>query len=211
MSILRPREPCSSPQPSAAPQIAGLILAGGQSSRMGTDKALVSWQGTPLLQRVCEAACRCCAMVFILTPWPERYQEILPSQCQPLLEILPGQGPLLALQQGLQKISAPWVLLLACDLPHLQPALLGQWISQLSQLSPQTLAYVPYHAGRWQPFCGFYRQQSHESLSVYIDQGGRSFQGWLSQSSIEGFFPDADSAPMLFNCNTPQDLQIQED
>jgi molybdopterin-guanine dinucleotide biosynthesis protein A len=78
-----------------------LILAGGQSSRMGEDKALIEVDHQPLLQRVCHVAITLSSAIYILTPWPERYQAIVPTDCHFLPESQPNQGPLVALANGL--------------------------------------------------------------------------------------------------------------
>lgn len=63
-------------------KITAIILAGGKSSRMGRDKALLPVDGVPLLQKVCEVAVALCDRVYIVTPWQERYQHFLPVGCE---------------------------------------------------------------------------------------------------------------------------------
>lgn len=190
--------------------VAALILAGGQSRRMGTDKALLSLQGNPMLQRVHDTADRCCISVYVLTPWPDRYRAILPASVQFLTEDPAGHGPLVALCQGLQLIKADWTLLLACDLPHLRAEILQHWISQLAHTPSTILARVPRQHRYWEPLCGFYSDQCQPALAEYILKGGRSFQGWLSQLPVEAIPVEAAIAPMLRNCNTPKDLKYLE-
>lgn len=189
---------------SSALSVTGFVLAGGQSTRMGTDKALVCWQGMPMLQRVCQTALQCCNPVYVHTPWPERYQHVLPSDCLPLKETEPGQGPLVALLAGLTQLQATWVLLLACDLPLLQPDILKQWLTLLTH--SKTLAVVPYQADRWEPLCGFYHHQSRSSLQSFLQHGGQSFQHWLSTIPTQKITLDVAAQAMLWNCNSPKDL-----
>ncbi|MGL5080465.1 MAG: molybdenum cofactor guanylyltransferase [Microcoleaceae cyanobacterium] len=186
--------------------VIALILAGGQSSRMGQDKALVLFRGQPLLRTVYDVAAICCETIALLTPWPERYVGILPENCQFLVESCPSQGPLLALAQGLGKIEADWILLLACDLPLLESKVLQTWIEQLAQVPESVLAVVPWQTSGWEPLCGFYRSTAQENLRRFIQQGGNSFQIWLSQIPTHPLPIDPVVAPMLRNCNTPEDL-----
>jgi molybdopterin-guanine dinucleotide biosynthesis protein A len=66
---------------------------------------------------------------------------------------------------------------------------------------------VPYQNSRWEPLCGFYRQQSLPSLQSFIDQGGRSFQVWLNQISAIPLPVGEPEAVMLSNCNTLEEFE----
>ncbi|NJL80545.1 MAG: molybdenum cofactor guanylyltransferase [Richelia sp. RM2_1_2] len=184
-----------------------LILAGGKSSRMGTDKALVIYQGKPILQRVYQVAAVCTEQVYVLTPWAERYQNILPSNCQYLIETQPGRGPMNGLCEGLAQITADWILLLACDLPLLNIEILQSWINKLPQIPTSTLALVPQRSQFWEPMCGFYRKEVKAELDTFLKAGKASFQELLSNIEVEALNIDEKTALMLFNCNYPGDLE----
>lgn len=201
--------------------LTALVLAGGRSSRMGRDKALISIQGAPLLQQVCEVALQCTTRVYVVTPWVERYQPILPVACQWIQEFsLPesgqSQGPLVGFTQALGQIETEWVLLLACDLPQLQADVLHCWIGQLQHMREQSrvaglpnsslpIALLPRQSKGWEPLCGFYQRACLPDLVEFVAQGGRSFQPWLAQHGVQELA--VPNSQMLFNCNTPEDLQ----
>lgn len=195
--------------------LAAVILAGGRSSRMGRDKALISVGDETLIQRTCRIALQCTDRAYIVTPWPDRYQPALPNTVSFIAEApSPGQagtfqGPLMALITALSVLrtkedSPAWVLALACDMPNLSAAVLATWRDELDYLEPSYLAYLPKHQQRWEPLCGFYRVTALESLKQYADTGRRSLQAWLNQQAIAPI-PDIDEA-MLANVNTPGDL-----
>lgn len=193
--------------------LAAIVLAGGQSSRMGQDKALIAVKGLPLLRQVCELATQLASPVYVVTPWTERYEKIVPSGCQLIREVsMPGegktrtQGPLVGLAQGLRQVKTEWVLALACDLPRLEQAEVQRWIGKLPEVSPDAIALLPRHQqGWWEPLCGFYRRRTLPLMEAYIAGGGRSFQGWLAQHPVEEL--QLSDREMLFNCNTPADLE----
>lgn len=190
--------------------LSAIVLAGGQSSRMGRDKALISFQGVPLLQRVCEVALNCTNRVYVVTPWPDRYQDIVPDTCRLIQEIsLPGttepHGPLVGFARGLAYIETDWVLLLACDLPQLQVKVLQDWATHLEKTTEDAIALLPRHPKGWEPLCGFYRRQCLPLLNQFIEQGGRSFQHWLAQHFVQEL--PISNTQVLFNCNTPSDLE----
>ena len=188
--------------------LSAIILAGGYSSRMGTDKALIEIQGVPLLQRTATLIQAYADSVYIITPWIERYQTIVPVHCHLLREICPSgktRGPLVAFAQALDHVLTDWVLLLACDLPNLTPLVLEEWLKTLDQLSDDVMAYLPRHAKGWEPLCGFYRSSCLTALDSFIHGGGRSFQQWLELNPVKELFVSDRS--VLLNCNTPMDLQ----
>ncbi|MEA5421331.1 molybdenum cofactor guanylyltransferase [Spirulina sp. CCNP1310] len=187
--------------------VAGLILAGGKSSRMGSDKALKRWQGVPLILRVYEAIAPVVTQVSLLTPWPERYCEILPPACQRLQELEPHQGPAFAIAQGLAQIQAPWLLVVACDLPCLDSGMLIRWREKLADLSPHTQALIPRWGERWEPLCGFYRGDLGPKLGAYLDQGGRSLQGFFNAIEVQALGIEEADLSHFHNCNTPADLE----
>jgi molybdenum cofactor guanylyltransferase len=193
---------------SPSQQVTALILAGGRSRRMGADKALVSWQGIPLLGRVFAVAQACCTQVCVLTPWPERYQTLLPSTVNWLVEPPTFAGPMAALVQGMEAIQTPWVLLLACDMPQLDGAVLMQWMQALPK--NKAIAHVPYHQNRWEPLCGFYHIDALPSLKAYVAEHGdrASFQKWLQAINAVPLAVDIAISPMFFNCNTPKELTV---
>ena len=188
--------------------LTALVLAGGQSSRMGQDKALIPIQGTPLLQQVCQVALQCTSEVYVVTPWINRYQALLPKSCkfiqEPPWSGAKPQGPLVGFAQGLAQVQTEWVLLLACDLPRLRVEVLQEWVQELATVPGEAIAVLARQTNRWEPLCGFYRQSCLASLTCFIEQGGRSFQAWLAQHPVQELPPT--DAQMFFNCNTPKDV-----
>jgi molybdopterin-guanine dinucleotide biosynthesis protein A len=193
--------------------ISAIILAGGQSTRMGRDKALLELDQRPLIQHVCQVAQAIAHPVFIVTPWIERYQSAVPETCQFIQEALlldetKPHGPLLGFAQGLAHIRTEWVLLLACDLPRLDAAVLQETVNALESVPEEAIAFLPKNPKGWEPLCGFYRSRCLAELTVYIEQGGRSFQRWLDQAIVAEL--TLSDPQILFNCNTPDDLVMLE-
>jgi molybdenum cofactor guanylyltransferase len=126
--------------------ITAIILAGGKSSRMGTDKALLEVNGKTLLQQVCEAASGCCSKILIITPWIDRYLHLpLPSISEFVLE-QNTTTPIQAFHLGAEKIrnnsQVQWILLLACDLANLNSDTITEWSENLPELPSQSQAYL---------------------------------------------------------------------
>ncbi|MEA5502560.1 molybdenum cofactor guanylyltransferase [Halotia wernerae UHCC 0503] len=209
--------------------LTAIVLAGGKSSRMGRDKALLLIEGVPLLQRVCGIAERCADTVYIVTPWPERYRHLLLPRCQFIQEVsLPlidnnveiqentetlifsptthTHGPLVGFAQGLVQVKTDWVLLLACDLPKLQIDILQAWAAELDHVEDEAIAALTCSNRGWEPLCGFYRRRCLPQLLEFINQGGRSFQQWLKHHPVQVL--SLPTPEILFNCNTPEDWAL---
>jgi molybdopterin-guanine dinucleotide biosynthesis protein A len=183
-----------------------IILAGGKSSRMGKNKALIPVNNKPLLIRTYEVAIKVSKLVYIISPYSEQYQLILPPNCQFIQEEKNRfAGPLIAFYQGLLHIETEWVFLLACDLPLLDATEIKNWIDSLAKVSPKAIAFLPKNIKGWEVLCGFYRRNCLSSLQKFINQGGNSFQLWLKNNLVEPI--PIKNKQILFNCNTPQDLQ----
>ncbi|MBF2026924.1 MAG: molybdenum cofactor guanylyltransferase [Oscillatoriales cyanobacterium C42_A2020_001] len=196
--------------------LSAIVLAGGQSSRMGQDKAHILIQGIPLLRRTCEVALQCSSQVFVVTSRVEGYRSLLPDRCQLIQERFVSNessphGPLVGFSQGLLLVQTVWVLLLACDLPYLQADILQRWMAQIDD-KEEVSAWLPQTEHGWEPLCGFYQTACLQSLLLFIQQGGRSFQSWLAGEVVRAIAFSSDPVQqqqerrMLFNCNTPEDL-----
>jgi molybdenum cofactor guanylyltransferase len=182
---------------------------------MGRDKASLEIDGIPLIRRIYDVVSKCrdlagqqlaaTGQIYVVTPWPQRYESMLPATCHFLPDRSPDCGPLVAFSNSLPAIETTWVLLLACDLPNLATEIVQTWIDRLPAIPAESVAYLAKHPHKgWEPLCGFYRQICDQSLRAYIDARGRSFQGWLQLQLVTELVV-ADSN-CLVNCNTPTDL-----
>ncbi|NJK34894.1 MAG: NTP transferase domain-containing protein [Oscillatoriales cyanobacterium SM2_2_1] len=189
---------------------AAVILAGGQSRRMGQDKALLPWRGTTLLGHSMAIAQELAPRVYVVSG---RDYGIAPHDpvVQWVAEPHP-QGPWSGFELGLAvaiAADAAWILVLACDLPRLEVAELGHWAAGLSALPQNVSALIPHVEGQWQCLCGFYHRQCWGLWQRYRVGGGRAFQPWLNQGAQEGWVRAlTDVPPGLFtNCNTLAEWQ----
>ncbi|HFD40695.1 MAG TPA: molybdenum cofactor guanylyltransferase, partial [Anaerolineae bacterium] len=109
-------------------QISGIVLAGGQSRRLGRDKALLEIEGRPLLARTVHTLAALSDDLIVVTNAPERYAPLgLPVRF--VADEKPGIGSLMGLYSGLKAAHHPYALVVACDMPFLNPALLRYLLS----------------------------------------------------------------------------------
>ncbi len=110
--------------------VTAIILAGGQSRRMGRDKAFIEFEGKPLIARVIERVQNVAAEVLIIANDNASYARFgLPI----INDVYPGKGSLGGIYSGLLAASHEHALAVACDMPFLNEALLRYLISLASQ------------------------------------------------------------------------------
>ena len=106
--------------------ITGAILTGGDSTRMGRDKIGVMLAGRTLLEHVHGIVAPLCQDVMVVTREErlEATRATAPDGCRVVADRLAGRGPLVGIHAALAAADTKRVLVVACDMPWLQPALL---------------------------------------------------------------------------------------
>lgn len=102
-------------------EVGGYVLAGGRSSRMGRDKALLELGGTPLISHAVKKLRRVCMGVRVLSDNAE-----LEAYAPVVRDIHPGCGPMSGMEAALQHSAFEWNLFLAVDMPFVPTAFLSR-------------------------------------------------------------------------------------
>ncbi|MGB9094789.1 MAG: molybdenum cofactor guanylyltransferase [Gallionella sp.] len=185
-----------------------IILAGGDSKRMGSDKANLLLGEQTLLQRVIAKMQQLFPGVIVSVRQP-RPEIDLPQVCDAQAgEGLQGGGPLAGLAAGLDRIATPWAFLVACDMPFIEPAL----IATLAGYRPGYQAVVPVVQGHRQTLAAFYAADCVGALRAHLARGGKnSLRALLEQLRVryvdESELLQADPALRSFrDLDTPGDI-----
>lgn len=185
----------------AQPRLSVLVLAGGRATRMGGEKATVPVGGVPLVERVLELA-HAVSDDVVLLPGD---RELNPPDVTLVADAPEPAGPLGALVSGLAAVRHDWCLLLPCDLPFADAAV----VEGLRQRAAATRAdaVVLQDASGLQPFHGLYRTNpTRSALTSWVAGGGRSLRGLLERLDVDAV-PAAEDEPSLLDVDTPADLQ----
>ena len=184
------------------------IQAGGQSRRMGTDKARVQLAGKPLIEHVLGRVEGMADEILITSNHPESlaYLEI------PLVrDAIPGVGALAGLYTALEAAHGNHVLVLACDMPFVNRQLLEYMIG----LAPEADIVVPLHASYFEPMHAIYNKSCLPAIESSLSNGEtrvisfyeRMVVRAIDENEIATFKPRGRS---FFNINTPEDLALAE-
>ena len=177
------------------------ILAGGKSSRFGSDKARALHRGRPLIVGVAEDLASVTVGPTVVAAADGSYQNL---GLETIGDTVPGRGPLGGLATALsfmpqRHAGMEWVLLVACDLVGVEAA----WVEALTVRTDGALA-VAFRSGMgWEPLFALY----HRSLGAIVDRRlegeDRSLRGLLDEVGAVAVA----SPPGLRQITTPDDLQ----
>lgn len=185
--------------------MAGIILAGGKSRRMGRDKALLPYGNGTLIEHVAKRLAGIATPLVIVADAANKYR--VPG-VPTIADEFPDCGPVGGIVTGLAAAGEGTHFVVACDMPLFHPYLL-RYMADLAA-SNYDVVY-PIIAERAEPLCAVYRHTALEPLRDFIQRGGRAARKALQE--VRGRQVD-ESALRVFdplltsyaNWNAPQDL-----
>lgn len=189
-----------------AEEISGAVLVGGRSRRMGQDKAMLSFMGTPLIARVVETMRLVTEDIILVGQDLARFAWL--KGVRMYQDILPGIGPLAGIYTALQHALNPRCLIAACDMPFLNPTLLAF----LGRTAAGWEAVVPSIRGRLQPLHAVYARSCLPLLSEMLRRGrhcpldiySRARTCYVTEEELRIYDPGLLS---FLNVNTPADWE----
>ncbi len=188
--------------------MAAIILAGGRSTRLGRDKASEVLLGRTLLQRAVDAFAGIADEYVVVTAVGQTLPRV---ETQVRLRVVedayPQTGPLGGIYTGLRAMEAAQGIVVACDMPLLQPALL----LELIRLAPDADVVVPLQDGLPEPLCAAYSKACLEPIRACLERGAykvtQCFEAlsprYLRPEEWQRFDPDGLS---FLNVNREEDL-----
>lgn len=185
--------------------VSGIVLAGGQSSRLGTDKSFVNVNGQPLIEQIVAKLARLSDDVIIVTNSPEKYDHL---KARLVGDIYPGKGALGGIYSGLRAATNAHSLVVACDMPFLNLNLLRYMIL----LAHGHDVVIPRIGGLPEPLHAIYSKSCLEPIDRLLARGGLKIIDffpevqvrYVEEDEVDIFDPQHLS---FFNVNAPNDLE----
>ena len=142
----------------------GVILAGGKSSRFGSNKALAKLEGKPLIQHSCGVLERLFSNNLLITNTPNNYTFLgWPTA----IDIYTDSGPLAGIHAAMCAIDTPLLFVAGCDMPFLDQKLIGY----LHSLATNFDAVIPNTAMGLEPLYAIYRSDIAEIIAENLSRG----------------------------------------
>jgi molybdopterin-guanine dinucleotide biosynthesis protein A len=183
----------------------GIVLSGGESRRMGTDKAFLKIGGLPLIEHVIRALRSVAERIIIVSNFPEAYASY---NAEIATDAFKKRGSLIGLYSGLLRSQDEYNIVVACDMPFLNSRLL----SHMSGLAAGYDIIVPKPAELIEPLHAIYHKGLIPVIEDHIKRDQRKIRGifegrrirYVTEEEINRFDPARRS---FINLNTPEEYE----
>lgn len=180
-----------------------LVLAGGKSSRMQTDKAALAYHGRAQLADAMHLVAPLVARAFVSVR-PDQTDDPLRAGFAQIVDRRADVGPIAGIMAAQEQYPQVAWLVLACDLPFLTATTLKHLLHARDPARLAT-AYRSSHDGLPEPLCAIYEPQSRAALSAYFDGGRQCPRKFLSEAAAHLItLPESHA---LDNINTPAEYE----
>jgi molybdopterin-guanine dinucleotide biosynthesis protein A len=183
----------------------GVILAGGESTRMGKNKAFIEINGKRIIDRTVSLFREIFDDVLLVTNTPLDYIEL---KVRIVTDLVPGKGSLGGIYTGLFFSSSPKAFFAGCDMPFLDRRVIQYFLS----LAQTADIVVQRTKDYWQPLHAIYPRTLLKPIERLLQQGElaiiKAYQGLrvreVTGEELKPFDPDLHT---LSNINTPEELK----
>lgn len=182
-------------------EVTGIILAGGKSSRFGSNKALSRIEGVRLIERLRKTVGSVTERMLLITNTPEEYGFL---NLESRKDLVPRCGPIGGIYTALRTANTPLCLCVACDMPFIGPGFLEYMVEQASGYD----AVVPVNEGREEPLCAVYRKSCVPAIEDRIEARRYKITGFFDEVRVLRVVPEDAGfhvGDMFFNINNVAD------
>jgi len=176
----------------------GILLAGGRSLRMGTDKSLLKIGETTLAERIVTTIAPLCDEVIIST---REGQKTPLTGYRVVTDLSPDKGPLMGIYSALEASVCDVNIVVSCDIPTLYQSFICTMLSFTNEYDIVIPSFAP---GTVEPLLGIYRKKCAVSIRALLDQNILRVSELFKQCSTK--VVTVDSAHWYANVNTPQEF-----
>ena len=159
-------------------QATAIIMAGGDSCRMGIDKSMLLIKDQPIIKHICDQLRGTFSQILISTDDVEKY-AFLGFDCIP--DKIPGQGPLMGIASALEASGNELNFVVACDIPHINIRLVRKMLAEAHAAD----MVIPTTGGeKYEPFFAVYRKSSLETINEVLSSGARKISDSFAQCKV---------------------------
>ncbi|HET7538201.1 MAG TPA: molybdenum cofactor guanylyltransferase [Candidatus Didemnitutus sp.] len=185
--------------------LAGVVLAGGESRRMGRDKAELEVDGVRLIVRQLDVL-RACGAAPLVVSLGSAARTVLPNVAS-VPDRYPNAGPLAGIHAAFEALHTPYLAVLAVDMPRIEAG----WFTWLHGLSQPGTGVVAQHAsGQFEPLAAIYPREALAEMEARLRRGELPMQSLVAGLINAGLLRVAplpeDERWRTTNWNSPEDV-----
>ena len=180
-------------------KIGCVILAGGKSSRMGTDKALLEYQGSTFLSHLQQTF-----QLFEERLLSRNLASSIGDNWTQISDLHKGIGPMGGIHAALTNAQSDALMVCACDTPYITQALIDKLIQTYNG---EDVLLVQTSDERLHPLCGIYHKRILPSLESHIKCGNYRLMRWIETLNYTIISLNEEESTLLVNFNTPKDYE----
>lgn len=157
--------------------ISGVILAGGESQRMGSDKSLLPLQNARFIDLIYARLSSLFEEVIIVTNSPELYQDL---PCRKVPDIYLGQGALAGIHAGLSQVKQPRAFVVGCDMPFVSEKIVRKICSHAKQGD----LILPHSSCGHEPLHALYEKNCLPAMEQVLEAGHKRIMKFFSHVKV---------------------------
>lgn len=189
--------------------LCGVILAGGKSSRMGTPKELLEWEGEPLLLHLVDMILAAGLPCLVISNHPELlpHKELQQAGVQLATDAVESHGPISGIHTAFSLREEEALLILSCDLPFIEQRDIQQLLLQTEFLQ-QYDAVVAHADGNLHPLLALYHRRTEPFWQEALQHGNYKVMNVIDKLRMKQMDEDILSQWATYNMNTPDQYQF---
>lgn len=181
--------------------ITGIILAGGKSSRMGTEKGLIIYKNKPFVEHIIEAMSPLVDNIIIISN--NKAYESFGFKCYE--DLIKNTGPLAGIYTGLRYSKTENNLIVSCDVPLINTVILQKLTDQKNDTSE---VIQLQSQGKNIPLIALYKKSCEVIFMEELHQNQKKVQKALKKCNVKTVIIDGSLEQVTANINTPEDLEL---
>ena len=184
-------------------KIGCIILAGGKSSRMGEDKALLEYNGKYFIEKITEE----------LDFFDEKIiargnNRFLTEVTDPSWKIIPDvyfdHGPMGGMHAALKECESDAMFVVTCDMPLMMRELVQRICAEIENYDA---VIAVSNDGKYHPLCGVYKKELYKFMEKHLKQDNNRMMAVLKKCRVKYLELDADASKQLTNLNTREEYE----
>ena len=180
-----------------------MILAGGKSSRMGQDKALLKFGDKTLLENLVDLASPIFSETLVIVDERTKLNGLDLGEANVYEDLIKDQGPLAAIYTGLVYSENSASCVFTCDMPFVDDFIVRELVEFWGEGFDVVCLEEP--EGNYQPFPGIYRRESRSFIRSLLNRGENSMKRFLQVASVKPLVLQREKIEVLTNMNYIED------